>query len=263
MIFMHEDVWNLIKETNHKTILYSHGMKNRVLFGYLLKLREKYNFDFEAVTFISDRSPKWVREEIRWIMKANDVKHRFVESGECKITLENDEHDYHGSCVVWEGIKNFEGGVVASSIGKHIKDKERFLTWCNDYNLFPPFIHLNISREKLVKEYESLDKNLISSCYHACVFCPILYKLGKGLIKSEIFYKKRVLTDNERKEHALNEFYDAMNEQDIGRMINSVKIYYNKYIRELDELYADYIKSRDVRVFDKLVDKCKEYLKVE
>jgi len=46
-------------------------------------------------------------------------------------------------------------------------------------------------------------------------------------------------------------------------MINSVKIYYNKYIRELDELYADYIKSRDVRVFDKLVNKCKEYLKVE
>lgn len=83
------------------------------------------------------------------------------------------------------------------------------------------------------------------------------------MIKSEIFYKKKILTDNERKEHALNEFYDAMKEQDIGRMINSVKIYYNKYIRELDEPYADYIKSRDVEMFDKLVNKCKEYLGVK
>jgi len=60
---------------------------------------------------------------------------------------------------------------------------------------------------------------------------PILYKLGRGLIKSENFYKKKILTDNERKEHALNEFYDAMKEQDIGRMINPVKIYYNRYFR--------------------------------
>ena len=80
------------------------------------------------VTFISDRSPKWIREEIKWVMKANDVKHGFIECGKCKISLEKDEQDYHGSCVVWEGIKNFEGGIIASSIGEHIKDKERGVT---------------------------------------------------------------------------------------------------------------------------------------
>ena len=36
-----------------------------------------------------------------------------------RLSLENDEQDYHGSCVVWEGIKNFEV-VVASSIGESI-----------------------------------------------------------------------------------------------------------------------------------------------
>ncbi|ADC70137.1 conserved hypothetical protein [Methanocaldococcus sp. FS406-22] len=260
---MYGNIWDLIKETDNKTILYSHGMKNRVLLSYLLKFREEYGFDFEAVTFISDRSPKWIREEIKWIMKANNVKHRFIECGECKITLEKNEHDYHYDCVVWEGIKNFKGGIVASSMEGHIKDKERFLMWCRDYNLFPPFIHLNISREELVKEYEKLDKNLISSCYHVCVFCPILYNLGKGLVKSKIFYEKKVLMDEERKEHALNEFYNAMKEYDIGRMVNLVKIYHNEYIRELDELYADYIKSKDVRVFDRLVNTCKDYLRVE
>ena len=94
-------------------------MKNRVLLSYLLKFREEYGFDFEAVTFISDRSPKWIREEIKWIMKANNVKHRFIECGECKITLEKNEHDYHYDCVVWKGIKNFKGGIVASSMGAY------------------------------------------------------------------------------------------------------------------------------------------------
>ena len=46
-------------------------------------------------------------------------------------------------------------------------------------------------------------------------------------------------------------------------MVNLVKIYHNEYIRELDELYADYIKSKDVRVFDRLVNKCKDHLGVE
>ena len=43
-------------------------------------------------------------------MKANDIKHRFIECRKCKISLENNEQDYHGSCVVWDGIKNFEVG---------------------------------------------------------------------------------------------------------------------------------------------------------
>ena len=52
-------------------------------------------------------------------MKANNVKHRFIECGECKITLEKNEHDYHYDCVVWKGIKNFKGGIVASSMGAY------------------------------------------------------------------------------------------------------------------------------------------------
>ena len=135
--------------------------------------------------------------------------------------------------------------------------------WCKNYNLFPLFIHLNISKTELAEEYEKLDKNLISSCYHACVFCPILYKLGKGQIYLKSFYEKKVLMDEERKEHVLTEFYNAMKEYDIGRMVNLVKIYHNEYIRELDELYADYIKSKDVKVFDRLVNKCKDHLGVE
>ena len=233
------------------------------MLSYLLKFREEYGFDFEAVTFISDRSPKWIKEEIVWIMKANNVKHRFVECRECRVKLENKAHSYRSGCVVWDNIKNSNGGVVASSMEEYIKDRDGFLMWCKNYNLFPPFIHLNISKTELAEEYEKLDKNLISSCYHACVFCPILYKLGKGQIYLKIFYEKKVLMDEERKEHVLNEFYNAMKEYDIGSMVNLVKIYHNRYIRELDESYVDYVKSKDVGVFDRLVNICKECLQVK
>ncbi|MDK2988418.1 MULTISPECIES: hypothetical protein [Methanococcaceae] len=258
-----ENLWNLVKNNKCNTLLYSHGMKNRVLLSYLLKFREEYDFDFEAVTFISDRSPKWIKDEIIWIMKANSVKHRFIECGECGTKLENETHNYRSGCVVWDNIKHSNSGVVASSMEEYIKDRDRFLMWCKNYNLFPPFIHLNISKTELAEEYEKLNKNLISSCYHACVFCPILYKLGKGPIYFKGFYEKKVLMDKERKEHVLNEFYNDIKEYDIGRIVNLVKIYHNKYIRKLDELYVDYVKSKDVGVYDRLLDKCKECLQVK